>query len=159
MTKTLSKDAETTIKQRKFVKNRLAGDNKAVAARKAGFVSEGYGSFLEKQSHIQTMLQKALEAKGLTDDKVADKLAEGLESFYVKKDGGTKYPDFHAQEKYLVDLIKIKGGFAPEKHEVTEKRIVLIMSPEFKKGLKDSGLIDKKDEEIIDAEIIKEEDA
>lgn len=158
MSKPLSKDAEITIKQRKFVKNRLSGDNKAVAARKAGYVSQGYGSFLDQQPHIQTMLQQALERKGLTDDKVADVLDDGLKAFFVKKDGGTEYPDFHAREKYLVNLIKIKGGFAPEKHEVTEKRIILMITPDFKKGLLDSGLINKKDEEIIDAEIIKEED-
>lgn len=157
MTTNLSKDAELTIKQRKFVKNRLGGDNRALAARKAGFVSEGYGSFLDRQPHIQTALQLALENKGLTDDKVADVLDDGLKSFYVKKDGGTEYPDFHAREKYLVDLIKIKGGFAPEKHEVTEKRIILMITPGFKKGLKDSGLIGEEEEKIIDAEIIKEE--
>lgn len=159
MSKPLSKNAKPTIKHKKYIRNRLSGDNKALAARRAGYLGQGYGSFLERQPMIQTMLQEALERKGLTDDKVADVLDDGLKSFYVKKDGGTEYPDFHAREKYLVDLIKIKGGFAPEKHEVTEKRIILMITPDFKKGLKDSGLIDDKDEEIIDAEIIKEEDA
>lgn len=158
MSANLSKNAKPTIKQRKFIKNRLSGDNKALAARRAGFVSEGYGSFLDRQPMIQTMLQQALEKKGLTDDKVADVLDDGLKSFYVKKDGGVEYPDYHAREKYLVDLIKIKGGFAPEKHEITEKRIILMITPDFKKGLKDSGLIGDEEEKIIDAEIIKEEE-
>lgn len=159
MSKPLSKDTKPNIKHKKYVQNRLSGHNKALSARKAGFISQGYGSFLDRQPMIQTMLQQALEKKGLTDDKVADVLDDGLKSFYVKKDGGTEYPDFHAREKYLVDLIKIKGGFAPEKHEVTEKRIILMITPDFKKGLLDSGLIDKDGEKIIDAEIIKEEDA
>ena len=158
MTKALSLNSKPNINHKKYVQNRLAGNNKSVSARRAGFVSQGYGSFLDRQPMIQTMLQLALEKKGLTDDKVADVLDDGLKSFYVKKDGGTEYPDFHAREKYLVDLIKIKGGFAPEKHEISEKRIILMITPDFKKGLKDSGLIGEEEEKIIDAEIIKEED-
>jgi len=110
-----------------------------------------------RQPKIQTELQLALEKAGLTDDTIAEKLREGQEATYVKKDGGKAYPDYHARHKYVDTQIKIGGGYAPEKHEIQQKKLVVILSPELRKGLIDAEAMTEKEMEVIEAEVIKEE--
>ena len=142
----------TNRKQKKFVKKLVeTGGNVARATDLAGY-EHGYGYHLMKQPKIQTELQVALENAGLTDATLADKIKEGQESTYVKKDGGIEYPDNHARHKFLDMQIKIGGGYAPEKHEIQQKKLVVILSPELRKGLIDARAITEAEAEVIEAE-------
>lgn len=156
MAKPLDKNRPTNRKQKKFIKKVAETLDVPRSAAMAGY-EPGYGSFLMKQPRIMSELQVALEKAGLDDDVIANKLKEGLEAYYVKKDDGTEYPDFHAREKYIVDLIKVKGGFAPEKHEIKQEKLTLIVTPEVIKGLKDAKAVTEAELEVLDAEVIEEE--
>ena len=144
-----------TRKHRKFIKALAEGKGSGEAASYAGY-HPAYASYLKGQPLIQTALQQALERKGLTDDKLAGTIDKGLGATYVKKDGGKKYPDWHARHKYLDTAIKIKGGYAPEKHEIRQEKLTLIVTPETIKGLKDARAIDDTEAELIEAEVMEE---
>jgi phage terminase small subunit len=146
-------------KQKKFVKHLAETGNVTKATHLAGYSQQPYGSWLKRQPQIQTALQEALEKQELTDNKVAGEIKKGLKATYVKKDEGKKYPDFHARHKYLDTLIKIKGGYAPEKHEIRQEKLTLIVTPDVINGLKDAKAISDDEAEAIEAEIIEEKDA
>jgi len=147
----------TNRKQKKFVKKLVeTGGNIAQATDLAGY-APGHGYHLMKQPKIQTELQLALEGAGLTDDTIAERIKEGQNATYVKKDGGKKYTDFHAIHKYVDMQIKIGGGYAPEKHEIKQEKLVVILSPELRKGLLDAEAMTEDEMEVIEAEVIKEE--
>jgi len=158
MPKPLNEDTPLTMRQKKFVKKFIETGNQAKAASLAGYAQPGEGSYLTKQPKIQTSIQKALDDAGLTDVKVADLLKDGTKAYYVKKDGGRKYPDFHARDKSVDKIIKIKGGYAPEKHEIMEKKLVIILSPETRKGLIDARAITEEEADVIEAEVLAEEE-
>jgi len=156
MAKQLTKKS-TNRKQKKFVKKVIeTGHNIRKATDLAGY-EPGYGYHLMKQPKIQNEIQLALERAGLTDDTIAEKIKEGQNATYVKKDGGKKYKDFHAIHKYVDMQVKIGGGYAPEKHEIKQEKLVVILSPELRKGLIDAEAMTEDEMEVIEAEVIKEE--
>ena len=156
MAKQLTKK-KTNPKQKKYAKKYVeTGGNVAKATDLAGY-APGHGYHLMKQPKIQTEIQKALVDAGLTDNTAAERIEEGQKAMYVKKDKGKEYPDWHARHKYLDMQIKIGGGYAPEKHEIKQERLVVILSPELRKGLIDAEAITEDEMEVIEAEVIKEE--
>jgi len=148
-----------TRQQKRYVDALARTGDVSKACEVAGFADNSYGYFLNRQPHIQTMLQQALEKYKLNDDKVAMEIDNGLKATYVKKDKGEEYPDFHARHKYLDTLIKIKGGYAPEKHEIRQEKLTLIVTPDVLKGLKDADAITDDDAKAIEAEIVEEDNA
>lgn len=156
MAKPLDISKPTNRKQKKFIRKVVETGDVPRAASLSGYES-GYGSFLMKQPRIMSELQEALDKEGLGNSKIAEMLKEGLEAYYVKKDGGVEYPDFHARDKTIDKLIKIGGGYAPEKHEIRHEKLTLIVTPEVIKGLKDARAITDADIDVIEAEVIEEE--
>ena len=150
MAKALSTKS-TSRKHKKFVKKYVETGNLAKSAELAGYNSQ-YGSYLMRQPKIRTELQQALEKAGLTDDTLAEGLKEGQKATYVKKDGGKPYPDFHARHKYYDTQIKIEGGYAPEKHEITQKKLILNITLDTIKGLKDA-----RGDDYIEGELLEDE--
>ena len=146
----------TSRKQKKFIRKVVETGNYRKSAELAGYDAQ-YGSYLARQPKIQTELQQALVKAGLTDDTVAEKIDEGQKATYVKKDGGTEYPDYHARHKYVDMQIKIGGGYAPEKHEIQQKKLVIILSPELRKGLIDARAITEAEAEVIEAAVLEED--
>jgi hypothetical protein len=144
-------------KQKKFIKKMIEADGNVAKATDLAGYEHGYGYHLMKQPKIQTELQQALERADLTDDTLADGIKEGQEATYVKKDKGKAYPDYHARHKYYDMQIKIGGGYAPEKHEIKQEKLVVILSPELRKGLIDAEAMTEKEIEVIEAEVIKED--
>jgi len=151
------KSTKLNRKHKKFVKALAKTGDVRRSTQLAGYEDPTYGSFLQRQPHIQTALQQALEKEKLNDDKVASEIKNGLKATYVKKDGGQEYTDHHARHKYLDTLIKIKGGYAPEKHEIRQEKLNLIVTPDVIKGLKDAKAISKEEADVIEAEIIEEQ--
>jgi len=149
----------------KFAKKLVQHGNKELAAQQCGLAPH-YGYQIAKQPEFLTALQQVLEDEELTDVVIAQTIKKGLNAYYVRKDKGEKYPDFHAIDKALTQLIKIKGGYAAEKTEHVEKRMVFNVTPETIKAMRDCGKPEKeievlvglvKDPDIIDAEVVEEE--
>ncbi len=144
---------------RNFVQTRKIGDS----ALRAGYADKSYGSFLMAQPKILNRIQEVLEKHGLTDDYVAQKLAEGCEATYPEKrtkDGAIlqdKSPDFFTRGQYLDKVIKIKGLNAPDRLEIEHKQIVLNINIQAVEGLLDAGAITEAEaQEIKEAEVIEE---
>jgi hypothetical protein len=126
------------------------------AALYAGF-SGSYGKDLARHPEIKSLLLQKLEEKGLNEDRIAEKLDEGLDAMAPpRKDGGTLYPDNFVRKQYLDLLCRIRGDYAPEKSEHVEKKIQITLDLGMLKGLHDSGLLSAKDVEILEAEVISE---
>jgi len=143
-------EKELNTQHKKFIKNVAAGQKYSVAADRAGFHGTGYGSYLMRQPKILTALECELEKQGIDDGYLVNKIKEGLEAFYVKKDGGQEYPDFHAIEKMIRTVLLVKKDIA-EGGDVRNTQVNIILSPELMKGLVDSGKItDIEAEEVID---------
>lgn len=79
---------------------------------------------------IQTVIAQALAKKKITEDTIAQKIADGLEAKKVAFNFDTKsfeqldYPDYAIQHKFLNSLIEILGVKAPEKHQHTLSGVV-----------------------------------
>jgi len=162
----LPKKKKRTKKQKKFIKGVIETGSVEAGASLAGLAPK-YGHQLVRRPDIQTDIQIALDNAGLTDDTLAKRIKEGQKATYVKKDGGTKYKDFHAIHKFCDMQVKIKGGYAPEKTEHVETRMVFDVTPDAIKAWRDGGIPEKeievlmgsaKDSDVIDAEIIEEEE-
>ena len=118
-----------------------------------------YGSQLMKNPKILTAIQQEMDNLKVDTYAIVRKIKEGLNAYRVIKDGGKKYKDFHAQHKFLDMALKIRGDYAPEKHEIRQKKLILVITAETIKGLKDAGAITDEDAEVITVEAIEEEDA
>ena len=151
-----------TDKQKKFCKALLSGvESKNEAVRVAGYDSKHPGTIaqgLMKSETVRAYLSKAFEKVGITDDYTAQKMKEGMEAMTPpKKDGGKRYEDYFVRKQYLDVYYRIKGAYAPEQSEHVEKVIVLQFTPQFVKGLVDSGKVTEEEVGVIEAEIIRED--
>lgn len=115
-----------------------------------------YGSQLMKNPKILTAIQQEMDNLNVDTHAIVRKIKEGLNAYRVIKDGGKKYKDFHAQHKFLDMALKIRGDYAPEKHEIRQEKLVIILSPALRKGLIDAEAISEDEMEIIEAEALEE---
>jgi len=143
---------------RKFVEGLSEGLSNPKAAVAAGY-SESYGRQLARMPAIKSLLRQRLEERGLNEDKIAEKLAEGLDAMAPpRKDGGTLYPDNFVRKQYLDMLCRIRGDYAPEETVHTERKIQLVLDASMIKALKDTDFIDAEEVEILEAEIVPEDE-
>jgi hypothetical protein len=106
---------ELTKKQCTFLRH-LPEMGKAGAARFAKISNELAADTL-KLAPVQQYMRKVLWAAGVTEDKIAQKIAEGLEATTVKefqtKDGdiieGSERPDFEQRGKYIDRALRLQG--------------------------------------------------
>ena len=146
-----------TYKQRKFVKQLAKTGEIGTSAELAGF-ERSYGSKLMRSNKILTLLHQELEKQGVDNDLVVGRLKEGLDAYYVKKDGGKRYKDFHAIFKYLDMYMKLGGHYAPEKHEVIkrEEKVNITFSPEFMEALLDSKALTPEEADEVREDLKRE---
>ena len=151
-----------TKKQKKFIKGVIETGKIEAAASLAGLAPK-YGHELARRPDIRADIQLAMKNAGLTEDTLAKRIKEGQKATYVRRDGGTKYKDFHAIHKFCDMQIKIGGGYAPEKTEHIEKRMVFNVTPDTIKALRDCEvpeeeievLVGSEEDDVIDAEIVE----
>ena len=106
---------ELTKKQCTFLRH-LPEMGKAGAAKFAKISNELAADTL-KLAPVQQYMRKVLWAAGITEDKIAQKIAEGLEATTVKefcdKDGciqeGRERPDFEQRGKYIDRALRLQG--------------------------------------------------
>jgi len=152
----LKKDTPLLPRMKKYARRCAETGEIIKSATDVGYKGN-YGSQLMRNPKILTALQEELDALGVNKELVVRKLKAGLNAYRVVKDGGKKYKDFHAIHKYLDMYMKLEGHYAPEKHEIRQEKLVIVLSPDMRKGLIDAEAITEKEADVIEAEIIKEE--
>ena len=154
MTK-LKEDTPLKPKMKKYVR-RLAQTGEIIKSANDIGYKGNYGSQLMKNPKIQTALQEELDSLGVDKELVVRKLKAGLNAYRVIRDGGKKYKDFHAIHKYLDMYMKLEGHYAPEKHEIRQEKLIIVLSPELRKGLIDAEAITEDEAQVIEAEVLDE---
>ena len=93
----------------KYKQNRLKGMNQLDAARAAGY-SENYCKVACRiEKAVKVSLQTHLERAGLTDKKLAEHAAEGLEATKLCGLNDEEHPDWMARHKYFITALELKG--------------------------------------------------
>jgi len=130
-TKPKEKRPPRTLKERKFVKEYLATGNATEAAARVYDVSSRESAESIGQQNLGKLLfTDIMDRHGLTDDKLAAVLNEGLEAARsisaiagTEANGGTvdfvEVPDFAVRHKYLETALKLKDKFPSAKVEST----------------------------------------
>lgn len=120
-----------TMKQKEFAKELVLGEDKGNATEavmqsynvKNRNTASGIGAENMAKPHIRAEVDRLLEEHDLTDDLVAKRLKEGVDATHVvmtKTAGGTqvketKVPDRDVRLKYIQEVNKIKGSYAPDR--------------------------------------------
>ena len=146
-----------TTLQKKFVKNLVETGKVKESALRAGSIDPTYGSHLLRNEGVQLALMQAYDKAGITDGYIVSKIKQGMNAKYPpRREGGKQYPDMFTRKHYIDMFFKTTGGYAPEKHEVKEKRIVIVMSPGTVKGLVDAKAISEDEGDFLEAEIVED---
>ena len=113
-----------SIKERKLVQGVLQGKSVRQAAKEAGYAEstanvKSYG--ILKRPRVQSLLTDALERAGITPDRLAHVLAEGLQATKVIKtqDGRKEVPDHRIRLEAYEQATKAYG-FVPKSQELPE---------------------------------------
>jgi hypothetical protein len=145
-----------TPRHRRFIKNQMLGMSQQAAAAKAGY-APAYASQLMRQPLIRSELASQMEQAGITETLLAKKLREGLNAKTPpKKEGGSQYEDQFVRKQFLDVIFKLRGDYAPERKETTEKHITIMMDAAMIKSLKDSRVLTEEECDILDADVIDE---
>lgn len=151
--------SEPNIRQRQFVSELLKGKSQSQAAVAAGYKAD-YGTDLMKNPAVAGLLHRAMQQAGIDDLLIARKLREGLDAKTPpRKEGGKQYPDQFVRKQFLDVIFKLRGDYAPEKSEHTNKSISLTIDRGMIEALKDTKYLTEAEVEILEAEIVKEENA
>ena len=156
MTK-LKEDTALLPKMKKYAR-RVAETGEIIRSATDVGYRGNYGSQLMKNPKILTAIQQEMDNLNVDTEAIVRKIKQGLNAYRVIKDGGKKYKDFHAQHKFLDMVLKIRGDYAPEKHEIRQEKLTLIITPEVLKGLKDSEAITDAEAEAITVEAEEEQE-
>ena len=122
-----------TKKQRKALTNYMEqgfkGQRKALEAA-------GYSGLNPTRDMKRLMVRKPiiahLKKKGVTDEKIAKVMAEGLGAMHPMR---PKVPDHHARAKFVSEANRIFGNYAPTKIQSDERIININLTEEDMKAL------------------------
>ena len=165
--KRVAKKTEKALIPRKkqFADKMLSGEcvSATQAAREVGVPDNIAGQtahrWMQKDLGVRSYMFREMEKVGITDPYIAMKMKEGMAAMTKPvKEGGEMYDDYFVRKQYIDMYFRLKGMYAPEKSEHTEKVIVLNMTPQMVQGLVDSEAITADDALILEAEIIEEEE-
>src|SRR5689334_2076639 len=95
-----------TIRQQKYKLNRIKGMNKYNAARAAGYsesVALTADRRIERKPEVRKSLNDAFEQQGITDKKIAQLVAEGIEAEKLQSINFTihRVPDYKARHSFI----------------------------------------------------------
>lgn len=91
----------------KYVEARIAGRSKKESKRIAGYAPTTKIQNIERPGGpVANKMVEALEAHGITEERIAAEYAEGLEK---SKQPGAREADFNSHSKYLLQLAYLKG--------------------------------------------------
>jgi hypothetical protein len=98
-----------------------------------------------------------MERTGINDTLLATKLLEGLSAMAPpRRDGGTQYADQFVRKQFLDVIFKVRGDYAPDRTETTEKHITIVMDGRMVEALRDSKMLETQDADVLEAEIVRD---
>lgn len=105
---------EMTAKQRKYVRGVVMGKSKTQAALAAGYAFPTAKTAVQsiEKPYVKEAIERALDKAGITEERIAQKINEGLEAKRTVgfgDDNVIEAPDYQVQHKYLETAIKLKG--------------------------------------------------
>jgi phage terminase small subunit len=137
--KEMQKHQKLNIREKLFIKNLACGMSQAEAAIKAGYSKKYADSFASRkvrESKVALAFAEILDKHGVTDDRIASVISEGLEAMKViscnviaeesKEDANSMtkdfidVPDWLARHKFVDSTLKVKG-YLKEKLDVNLK--------------------------------------
>lgn len=103
-----------SARAKKYIQNKIAGMSDQQAALKAGYSpSTAIAASNNIESpRVKELMADILDRKGLTDDKLADSLKEGLENanrIHGTDDNFVEVPDYPTRHRYLETALDLKG--------------------------------------------------
>lgn len=121
-----------TIKERKFIKAYIANGNITQAVIDAGYKHRDRDSASATGwrllKNVRPHIAEVMEMRGIDDVRLSKVMDDGLEATKIEMvkdaEGNQKFgmvTDHYVRHKFLETALKVKGGFAPEKREVTGK--------------------------------------
>lgn len=110
-----------TSLQRKFIANKIKGMSDKQAALKAGYAEKTANnpSVIVKGEMMRELFNQAMQKAGLTPEKLAEKLTEGLEATKIHgtNDDFIEVKDYAVRHKYLetsLEQLGLKRDNAPQ---------------------------------------------
>lgn len=113
----LSNRGELTTKAMIMLKTYLqSGCNKKLTARKLGKSLQSVYQLL-RQPYVKNIFQQVLLESGITFDKLASKLNEGLDATRLEFGNKDRVPDFYVRERYIKDCLELFALLNKEEQE------------------------------------------
>lgn len=122
--------AELTIKQRRFVRAYLEGKPMVQAAAEAGYsptTGARGATELLRSSKVRSAIQHALEEAGVTDERLAAVIKDGLDackSTHLVHDGEIhelRSEDWQARLRFVDTVLRLKAAYPENAPEVAEE--------------------------------------
>lgn len=108
--------------QKLALKNRFElGMSNPQAAIQAGYAETSASQIIPRLLQRKP-IQDALKERGITDFKIAEVIAEGLEAMHPLR---PEQPDHHARVKFVSEANKVLDNYPAKKIEIEEKSIVI----------------------------------
>jgi len=138
--KSPQKTRPLNVRERKFIKNLAHGMFQKDAAIKAGYspgTAEALASRKIKEPQVVTAMQQALEKHGISDDRLADVIKNGIDANKVisanvisengegMKDANSmtkdfvEVPDWQSRHRFVDTALKLKNSYPAEQVEHT----------------------------------------
>lgn len=105
--------------------------NKKGALEAAGY-AKGIGAGYMDKLVARKPIIAALEKKGVTDDKIAQGMAEGIKAMHIMK---PKMPDHHARIKFIAEANRVLDNYPAKKIQVEQRNLQVILTGEDMKQL------------------------
>jgi len=132
-----------TKKQRKALTIYL---EQGFKGRRQALVAAGYSESNPSRDMKRLMMRKPiiayLQKKGITDEKIADIIAQGIDAMHVIK--GDK-PDHHARIKFVSEANRILDNYPATKFQSEERIITINLTEEDTKNLQKFRELSKTD--------------
>lgn len=101
------------VRMQRYKQNRLDGMNQLDAARAAGYSEKYCKQACRIEKLVKVSLATHLTREGVTEKKLAKKIADGLEATKLYGIDNEEHPDWMTQHKFLITALEIKG-LAPD---------------------------------------------
>ena len=115
---------QLTIRQRRFIEGKLQGRSSAEAARAAGYsasVSRHANRIISESPHIQAAMSALLDAAGVSNELLAQRMREGLDATVVHHETANSFREVlvdFSERREMVELALRVKGLLVDRHQV-----------------------------------------
>jgi len=119
-----ARETKLTLRQRKFIAGKLKGHSSLQAARNAGYsesVSRKADAIISDSPHVHAVMNAILEAAGVSNERLARRMREGLDATVVHHQTMHSRREVHidfGERREMVELALRVKGLLVEKHRV-----------------------------------------